>query len=48
MKPSGFFATETLTSKNIVINQNIKLNKITYIDRDNFGFVVSIIKINNI
>ncbi|MBT7543075.1 MAG: hypothetical protein HN613_03350 [Gammaproteobacteria bacterium] len=48
MKPTGFFATETLTSKNIVINQNIKLNKITYIDRDNFGFVVSIIKVNNI
>tara|TARA_B110000014_G_C20057210_1_gene550332 strand:+ start:257 stop:937 length:681 start_codon:yes stop_codon:yes gene_type:complete len=44
MKPSGFFATEMLTSQKIIINQNIKLNKITYIDRDNLGFIISITK----
>jgi hypothetical protein len=47
MKPSGFFATEILTSHNIIINQNIKLNKITYIDRDNLGFIISIKKVDN-
>tara|TARA_B110000008_G_scaffold9170_1_gene8977 strand:+ start:239 stop:916 length:678 start_codon:yes stop_codon:yes gene_type:complete len=45
MKAPGFFSIDTLTSKKYIINQNIMLNKTTYIDRSNFGFIVKINKI---
>ena len=45
MKTPGFFSIDTLTSKKYIINQNIMLNRTTYIDRNNFGFIVKINKI---
>jgi len=45
MKSPGFFSTDILTSKKYMISQNIMLNKTTYIDRDNFGFIIKINKI---
>ena len=48
MKPKGFFSSEILVSKNYKIIQKIKLNKITYIDRDNFGIIISINKVKDI
>ncbi|MDB2461426.1 CsiV family protein [Gammaproteobacteria bacterium] len=45
MKSPGFFTEDILTSKKYVISQNIMLNKTTYIDRENFGFIVEINKI---
>ena len=48
MKPPGFFSNEVLVSKNYKIIQKIKLNKITYIDRDNFGVIISISKVKDI
>ncbi len=47
MKPPGFFVEEFLTSKKYHIFQKIKLNKINYIDRDNFGILISVSKIFN-
>lgn len=45
MKSPSFFSEDILTSKKYVIKQNIMLNKITYIDRDNFGFLIKVNKI---
>tara|TARA_B100001996_G_C18648619_1_gene588493 strand:- start:1067 stop:1744 length:678 start_codon:yes stop_codon:yes gene_type:complete len=45
MKPPGFFSNEVLVSKNYKITQKIKLNKITYIDRDDFGIIIKISKV---
>ena len=45
MKSPGFFSTDILTSKKYIISQNIMLNRTTYIDRDNFGFIIKINKI---
>ena len=45
MESPGFFSTDILTSKKYIISQNIMLNKATYIDRDNFGFIIKINKI---
>tara|TARA_B100000035_G_scaffold123623_1_gene105167 strand:- start:205 stop:882 length:678 start_codon:yes stop_codon:yes gene_type:complete len=47
MKPPGFFSEEFLTSKKYHLFQKIKLNKIYYIDRDNFGILISLNKIPN-
>jgi len=47
MKPPGFFSKEFLTSKKYHIFQKIKLNKINYIDRDNFGILINVSKIQN-
>jgi len=47
MKPPGFFSTDILTSKNYQIKQKIKLGKINYIDRDNFGMIIRLKKIKN-
>ena len=45
MKQPGFFSEEFLTSKKYNISQKIKLNKVYYIDRDNFGILISLSKI---
>ena len=45
MKPPGFFSEEFLTSKKYQLFQKIKLNKIYYIDRDNFGILISLSEI---
>ena len=45
MKPPGFFSSEVLTSKNYIIKQKIKIGKMYYIDRDNFGIIVRVSKI---
>ena len=47
MKPPGFFSTDILTSKNYQIKQKIKLGKINYIDRDNFGMIIRVKKVKN-
>ena len=48
MKQDGFFSSDALVSKEHNIIQNIKLNKTTYIDRDNFGVIIKVKKIKNI
>ncbi len=48
MKPPGFFSTDILTSKNYQIKQKIKLGKINYIDRDNFGMIIRVKKVKNL
>tara|TARA_B100000767_G_scaffold179966_1_gene167970 strand:+ start:867 stop:1547 length:681 start_codon:yes stop_codon:yes gene_type:complete len=48
MKTPGFFSTDVLTSRKYIINQNIMLNRITYIDRDNFGIIIKISKIKGL
>ena len=45
MKSDSFFSNNILVSKKHDILQRIKLNKTTYIDRDNFGLILKIIKI---
>ena len=45
MKPPGFFSNNFLTSKKYKIIQKIKLNKVNYIDRENFGIIVSVSKV---
>jgi len=45
MKPPGFFSSEVLTSKNYIIKQKIKIGKMYYIDRDNFGIIVRVSKV---
>ena len=45
MKPTVFFSSEVLTSTNYIIKQKIKIGKIYYIDRDNFGIIVRVNKI---
>ena len=47
MKLPGFFSTDILTSKNYKIKQKIKLGKINYIDRDNFGMIIRVKKVKN-
>ena len=47
MKPPGFFSTEILTLKKYEIKQKIKLGKINYIDRDNFGIIARVKKIKD-
>ena len=47
MKPPGFFSTDILTSKNYQIKQKIKLGKINYIDRENFGMIIRVKKVKN-
>ena len=47
MKPPGFFSSDILTSKNYQIKQKIKLGKINYIDRDNFGMIIRVKKVKN-
>ena len=48
MKQDGFFSSDALVSKEHNIIQKIKLNKTTYIDRDNFGVIIKVKKIKNI
>ena len=48
MEKKGFFSTDVLTSKKYIINQNIMLNKTTYIDRNNFGIIIKVNKIKEI
>lgn len=45
MKSDSFFSNNILVSKKHDISQRVKLNKTTYIDRDNFGLILKIIKI---
>ena len=45
MKPPGFFSNEVLTSTNYIIKQKIKIGKMYYIDRDNFGIIVRVSKV---
>ena len=45
MKSVSFFSNDILVSKKHDISQRVKLNKTTYIDRDNFGLILKIIKI---
>ena len=45
MKPPGFFSSEVLTSTHYVIKQKIKIGKMYYIDRDNFGIIVRVNKV---
>lgn len=47
MKSIDFFSNDILVLKKYIINQRIKLDKITYIDRDNFGFIISVKEIKN-
>ena len=47
MKSLGFFEKDILVSKKYKISQKIKLNKTTYIDRDNFGLIIKIEKIKD-
>ena len=47
IKSEGFFSTDHLILKEYNISQKIKLNKTTYIDRDNFGLIVKAVKISN-
>ena len=47
MKLPGFFSTDILTSKKYKIKQKIKLGKINYIDRDNFGMIIRVKKVKN-
>ena len=47
MKPPGFFSSDILTSKNYQIKQKIKLGKINYIDRENFGMIIRVKKVKN-
>ena len=47
MKSNEFFSKDILVLKKFNIIQRIKLNKITYIDRDNFGLIVSVKKIKD-
>ena len=47
MKSPGFFEKDILVSKKYKISQKIKLNKTTYIDRDNFGLIIKIEKIKD-
>lgn len=46
MKSNNFFSSDKLIAKKYEILQKIKLNKTTYIDRDNFGLILKIVKIN--
>ena len=45
MKSDSFFSNNILVSKKQDISQRVKLNKITYIDRDNFGIIVRVSKV---
>ena len=45
MKPPGFFSSEVLTSAHYIIKRKIKIGKIYYIDRDNFGIIVRVNKV---
>ena len=46
IKSEGFFSTDHLILKEYNISQKIKINKTTYIDRDNFGLIVKAVKIS--
>ena len=46
VKSTGFFSNDTLILKEYNISQKIKINKITYIDRDNFGLIIKVVKIS--
>ncbi len=46
MKSDSIFTKDTLVSKKHNILQKIKLNKTTYIDRDNFGLILKVMEIN--
>ena len=45
MEQPGFFSKDLLISKKYNITQRIKLNKLTYIDREYYGIIIKIIKI---
>jgi len=47
IKSGGFFSGDQLILKEYNISQKIKINKTTYIDRDNFGLIVKAVKISN-
>jgi len=47
MEASDIFSKDILVLKKFIISQKIKLNKVTYIDRDNFGLIVSVERIKN-
>jgi len=47
MKSNDFFSKDILVLRKFNIIQKIKLNKITYIDRDNFGLIVSVQEIKD-